>query len=151
MPRVRLPDGSIRNFPDEMSKAEIAAVLRKEFPAPQPGPLEPGERARRANGAEVSFNAVMARYVVLDSQGTPRGFRLTLDEAIDLADALPPPPAPRIKPKSQPETVQGIVTKHATIEQDIERHIRQSEGQARRAQRESIIQRPRRNRGTTRG
>src|SRR5688572_16170274 len=102
MPRVRLPDSSIRTFPDDMSREQIAAVLRREFPAPRPASLEPGETHRRPNGASASYSASMGRYVVQDSQGTPRGFRLTLDAAIDLADAVPPPPPPRSKPEPQP-------------------------------------------------
>jgi hypothetical protein len=136
MPSVRLPDGTIRDFPEGMSREQIAAVLRREFPAPRPATLEPGETHRR-NGASVSFSAPMGRYVVQDAAGTPRGFRLALDEAIDLADALLPPPPPRIQPRPAlaPLMVRG------SIEQDIERHIRQSEGNIRRAHRDSNIQR----------
>lgn len=33
---VELPDGSIAEFPDDMSQEQIAAVLKKQFPAQQP-------------------------------------------------------------------------------------------------------------------
>jgi hypothetical protein len=141
MPRVRLPDGSIRDFPDQMSKAEIAAVVRREFPPPRPTTLEAGERARRANGAEVSFSQVMQRYLVHDAAGTPRGFRTSLDAAIDLADALPAliPPCPVKAPTTAP-TVRDVAAPELQIAADIERHIRQSEGQARRPRRFEIVE-----------
>jgi hypothetical protein len=148
MPRVRLPDGSIRTFPDDMSREQIAAALRKEFPAPRPTVLEPGETHRRLNGATVSFSAVMARYVVQDSAGTPRGFRLTLDAAIDLADAVLPPPPPRSKPEPQPEPTRDIgAAAESQIAANIDSHIRQSEGRSRLVQRQAIIERAGRRRG----
>jgi hypothetical protein len=141
MIEVRCPDGSIARFPDGMSDAEIETVLRKEFPAPRPASLEPGERARRANGAEVSFSPVMQRYLVHDAAGTPRGFRISLDAAIDLADALPPliPPRPVKAPTTAP-TVRDVAAPELQIAADIERHIRQSEGQVRRHRRFDIVE-----------
>ena len=43
MPEVLCPDGSIAEFPDEMSEEEIAAVLCREFPEPRPCRLGAGE------------------------------------------------------------------------------------------------------------
>jgi hypothetical protein len=153
MPRVRLPDGSIRDFPEGMSREEIAAVLRKEFPAPRPASLEPGSMHTRPNGAMVGFSPAIGRYIVHDAAGTPRGFRQTLDAAIDLADAILPPPPPRSKPEPQPvpKRVDVGAAAEGQIAADIDSHIRRREGQSRRAQRANIIQRPaRRKRGTLR-
>ena len=139
MIEVRCPDGSIARFPDGMSDAEIEVVLRREFPEPRPTSLEPGEVAKRGNGATVGFSASMARYIVLDAAGTPAGFRLSLDEAIDLADALPPPRPPRpVKPESK--IVIAPVMSDAQISHDVDLHIRQTKGEARRTRRASIIQ-----------
>ena len=141
MTKVRLPDGSIEIFPDDMSHAVIEAILRKRFPPPRPKSLEPGERAWRGNGAEVSFSPVMQRYVVYDEAGTARGFRTSLDAAIDLADALPPliPPRPVKAPTTAP-TVRDVAAPELQIAADIERHIRQSEGQVRRHRRFEIVE-----------
>jgi hypothetical protein len=142
MTKVRLPDGSIEIFPDDMSHAVIEAILRKRFPPPRPKSLEPGERAWRGNGAEVTFSPVMQRYVVYDAAGTARGFRTSLDAAIDLADAILPPPQPRTKPEQQPapKRVDVGVAAEGQIAADIESHIRRSEGQARRHRRFEIVE-----------
>jgi hypothetical protein len=148
MTKVRLPDGSIEIFPDDMSHAAIEAILRKRFPPPRPKSLEPGERAWRGNGAEVSFSPVMQRYVVHDAAGMPRGFRTSLDAAIDLADSILPPPQPRSKPEPQPVPTRDIgVAAESQIAADIDSHIRQSEGRSRRVQRQAIIERADRRRG----
>jgi hypothetical protein len=149
MTKVRLPDGSIEIFPDDMSHAVIEAILRKRFPPPRPKSLEPGERAWRGNGAEVSFSPVMQRYVVYDAAGTARGFRTSLDAAIDLADSILPPPPPRSKPEPQPAPKRVDVGAAAEVQiaADIDSHIRRREGQSRRAQRASIIQKPNARRG----
>ena len=81
----------------------------------------------------------MDRYVVEDATKRPRGFRATLDEAIDFADALPPPRAPR-PVKHEPKTVTAPAMSDAQISHDVDLHIRQIKGQARRIRRASIIQ-----------
>ena len=131
MIEVRCPDGSIARFPDGMSDAEIEAILRREFPEPRPLSLELGEVAKRDNGATVAFSASMARYVIQDAAGKPVGFRIGLDAAIDFADALPTPRAPRpVKPV--PMTARAPAVSDAQIAHDVESHIRQSESRHRR-------------------
>lgn len=138
MTDIRLPDGTIARFPDDMTGAEIEAVLQKQFPVPRPVSLKPGERARRGNGAEIAFSAVMQRYVISDAAGTPCGFRLTLDEALDFADILPPPRAPQpVKP--EPKTAMAPTSTDALIAHDIDSHIRQWESRNRREQRQSVL------------
>lgn len=53
---VELPDGSIAEFPDDMPQDQIAAVLKKQFPAPQQAQPEalPGGSARPAAVASQS-------------------------------------------------------------------------------------------------
>jgi hypothetical protein len=100
MPDIELPDGSVASFPDDMSNAEIKAALRKQFPPPRPTSLAAGEAAQRTH-AIVTFNAEFERYAVHDSGGGFRGFRKSLDAAIDFADRIQPPPPPRVKPKQR--------------------------------------------------
>jgi hypothetical protein len=91
----------------------------------------------------------MQRYVVYDAAGTARGFRTSLDAAIDLADSILPPPPPRSKPEPQPAPKRVDVGAAAEVQiaADIDSHIRRREGQSRRAQRASIIQKPNARRG----
>ena len=60
------------------------------------------ETAQRPH-ATVGFDAEFERYAIHDRAGGFHGFRKTLNEAIDLADAIQPPPPPRVKPKPAPE------------------------------------------------
>lgn len=141
MIEIRCPDGSVAQFPEGTSDEAIATALRRQFPAPRPVSLEPGERARRGNGAVVTFNAVMGRYVVEDSQGKPCGFRSALDAALDFADSMVPPPVKAThKPEPGPKRAVPAVS-DTLIAHDIDSHIRQSEGRARMVQRQSINRR----------
>lgn len=144
MIEILCPDGSLAQFPDGTSDDAIATALRRQFPPPRPEALQPGEWAHRANGASIMLDATMSRFIVYDAAGTPRGFRLTLDEALDFADALPPPRALRaVKPEPVTVVLPREVS-NALVAHEVELHIRQTEGKARRAQRESINQRRRR-------
>ena len=92
----------------------------------------------------MAFSASIARYIVLDAAGTPAGFRHSLDEAIDLADALPPPrPSRPVKP--EPKTATAPAVSDAQIAYDVELHIRRSEIGNRREQRQSALRAGRRN------
>jgi hypothetical protein len=146
---IELPDGSVASFPDDMSDAEIKAVLRKRFPPPPPTSLEPGERLPRKN-ASVVFNEQFGRFVVYDNAGRPHGFRPTLDAAIDLADTIPPPPPSRVKPKSAPKPEKPIEPEvaEAQICADIESDIRRREAQERQERLADYRRRRHRNRGT---
>ena len=141
MIEIRCPDHSIARFPEGTSDEQIAAALRREFPEQRPASLEPGERARRGNGAEVSFSPVMQRFVVEDASGTPRGFRTTLDAALDLADSIAPLPVkatPKPQPKPEPSRHEIAAAEHQ-IAEDIDIHIRQSESRNRRERRRSAM------------
>ena len=49
MPRILAPDGTIREFPDDMSMADIGEVMAREFPKPS--------AARASRKAEPSGSA----------------------------------------------------------------------------------------------
>jgi hypothetical protein len=153
MPDIRLPDGSIARFPAGTSDAEIAAALRQRFPPPRPRPttLQPGERELRDNGAEIVFVEEFSRYAVYDVAGTLRGFRPTLDEAIDLADSIQPPPPPRVKPKPAPQLQERIspLAAERQIAAEVDRSIRLQESRDRRARVAERRAARYKNRGTT--
>jgi hypothetical protein len=124
MAQVLCPDGSIAQFPDDMGEEEIAAILKREFlEEPRPTSLEPGEVARRRNGASITFSTSMARYVVRDSLGAPRGFRSTLDEALDFADNIPSPPPLRGKTKPAPLPAADPIAEDRQTRANVDRHI----------------------------
>jgi hypothetical protein len=100
-PQIQLPDGTIGHFPDDMPDAEIAEVLARQFPPSIPDALEPGEQLVLGNGAKVSFNQSISRYIALDWAGRACGFRRTLQEAVELANGQPPP-----KPEKKREPAQ---------------------------------------------
>lgn len=149
MREVLCPNGDIAEFPENMSDEQIEEILRREFlDEPRPASLAPGEWTHRRNGASVTLSASMGRYVAYDAGGKPRGFRQTLNAAIDLADALPPPAPPRSKPEPQPvpKRIDVGVVAERQIAADIDSRIRRSEGQARRTQRFEIVDRRRKGR-----
>lgn len=127
-----------------MSREEIVAILRAKFP-PRPASLEPGEWYHCANGCSVIHSAAMSRYVAYDRDGTARGFRPTLDAAIDLADALPPIPSPRTRPEPAPTpAAPDVFAAERELAANIDASIRRSQGEKRLRQRSEIVERRRR-------
>ena len=142
MIEIRCPDNSIARFPEGTTDAQIADALRRQFPEPRPTSLKPGEWAHRANGASVTQSASMGRFVVYDAAGKPCGFRSTLDAALDFADSMVSPPVKATqKPEPGPKPAVPAAVNDILIAHDIDDHIRQSEGRARMAQRQSINRR----------
>jgi hypothetical protein len=148
VPEIELPDGSIAKFPDTMSDAEVKAVLRKRFPPPRPAALAPGERELRPNGAKIVFDEEFEHFAVYDSDGRFHGFRRTLGAAIDLADSIKPPPAPRRQPEEpQPEEPSSPLAAERQIVADVERSICRQESRERSERLAERRQRRYRNRG----
>lgn len=110
--RVKLPDGSYGQFPDEMPDAEIEAVLQKQFPpteppvAPPPPPMLTGAAAvpigaegqtglppaPKANPGAQYKDASIAQQVQAGMQAGIQGMGLGLKEIA--ANAVPDPSDP---------------------------------------------------------
>ena len=137
MALFRAAEGSLALFPPETTDETIAAALRQQYPEPRPQVLNSGEWAHRANGASINLSASMGRFVIYNAAGTPRGFRLTLDDAIDSADAMSPLPPPRVARPEAPTLTS--TASESQISHEIDLHIRQRDSRARVARRASTI------------
>lgn len=84
MIEVELPDGSIAEFPDGMSDEDIAAVLRKEFPAPvEPQTVNTAGKQDR----ELSFGDQALDVVQSLGSGLRQGIEATAGLPGDMAQA----------------------------------------------------------------
>jgi hypothetical protein len=100
MPDIRLPDGSIATFPDEMGEAEIAAALDQCLPH---------------KDAEIRHLPQVDLYMVCRT-GRALGFRATRAEAISLADSLPPLRTPRTSPSRKQQIWHGdLLSPHDAV------------------------------------
>lgn len=148
MAKIDLPGGEVIYFPDDLSRGQIEAEIRKHFPEPRPEALDPGGTLKRRNGTRVTHDEQLGRYFVYGTDGKLCALRNTLDEALDLADGLQPPPPPRhIAQSPEPHRADEPLPAHYW-HHEAERLIRRDQANQRREQIEKMKRRRFVNRGT---
>jgi hypothetical protein len=112
--------------------------------------IAPGYVTAQRPHATVGFDAEFERYAIHDRAGGFHGFRKTLDEAIDLADAIQQQPPPRVKPKPAPQPEERIspLAADRAIAADIDRAVRRQESRERNERLAARRRSRYRNRGT---